>query len=207
MSKRSKELRSMAASELRKSRKGGTGSEKSNNRKRAAALKSLADSGAIAGGRVLARRSSPATAGRGGMCRGGGEREKAVRLTPRAAHAARCASRSCRKPCIRIAAGRLHRQARPSRATSAHRRSSIWMTGLGSTSTLLPPLSAGGSTTVSQSPRPEAVSVIIKARDRTDRVWSKRHIFKVGHCNFHKLGHWGRNIRTPIRNRDHVGCI
>ena len=44
MSKRSKELRSMAASELRKSRKGGTGRDKGNNRKRAAALKSLAES-------------------------------------------------------------------------------------------------------------------------------------------------------------------
>ena len=44
MSKRSKELRSLAASELRKSRKGGTGREKSNNRKRAAALKSLSES-------------------------------------------------------------------------------------------------------------------------------------------------------------------
>ena len=44
MSKRSKELRSLAASELRKSRKGGTSGEKRNNRKRASALKSLAES-------------------------------------------------------------------------------------------------------------------------------------------------------------------
>jgi hypothetical protein len=51
MSKRSKNLRSMAASELRKSRKSGTsGGEKRNNRKRAAALKSLAESEERLGG-------------------------------------------------------------------------------------------------------------------------------------------------------------
>jgi hypothetical protein len=62
MSKKSKQLRSLAASEWRKSRNGGTALDKAQNRKRAAALKSLAESEEWLDGdrvRSKSRRTSP----------------------------------------------------------------------------------------------------------------------------------------------------